>query len=257
MRFGAQLYTVREFTQTHKDFAETIKKIAAIGYDCIQVSAINPEIPAQEVAETCQAYNLDIIISHVSPLKIIEETGQVIEDHLAMKAKYIGVGSLPNGYSHDKKGYRKFITDFIPAARAFKDAGFQLMYHNHHYEWEKFESKRAIEYLFEKFPEANFTLDTYWIQAAGGDPAYWIDKFKGRVDVIHLKDYAVVGGKRRMAEVMDGNLNWGAIFKASANAGVKFGMVEQDECYGKDPFECLRASLLNLKNGYNDLKHSK
>lgn len=32
MEIGAQLYTVREFCQTTEGFAETLKKVAQIGY---------------------------------------------------------------------------------------------------------------------------------------------------------------------------------------------------------------------------------
>jgi len=247
MRFGAQLYTVREFTQTFRDFADTIKKIAAIGYDCVQISAVSPDIPALEIAETCQAYNLEIVIAHTDPLRVLEETDEVIKDHKAMGAKYVGIGSIPKSYGYDKAGFRRFITDFIPVARTIKESGLQFMYHNHYNEFEKFDGKVALDYLAEKFTDMGFTLDVFWVQAGGGDPAYWINRLAGRVDVLHLKDYAIIEGKSRMAEVMTGNLNWPAIFQAAEDAGVKYGMVEQDECYGKDPFECLRSSLQRLK----------
>ncbi len=39
---GAQLYTVRKFTQTIPDIAETLRKIADIGYKTIQISALGP-----------------------------------------------------------------------------------------------------------------------------------------------------------------------------------------------------------------------
>ena len=38
MKLGAQLYTVRDFTKTTDDFAETLKKVADIGYRTVQVS---------------------------------------------------------------------------------------------------------------------------------------------------------------------------------------------------------------------------
>lgn len=38
MEIGAQLYTVRDYAKTTEDFAETLKKIADIGYRIVQVS---------------------------------------------------------------------------------------------------------------------------------------------------------------------------------------------------------------------------
>ena len=39
---GAQLYTVRQSTQTIADIAETLKKVADIGYTAVQISAFGP-----------------------------------------------------------------------------------------------------------------------------------------------------------------------------------------------------------------------
>lgn len=38
MKIGAQLYTVRNYTQNLEDFSETLKKVADIGYTTVQVS---------------------------------------------------------------------------------------------------------------------------------------------------------------------------------------------------------------------------
>ena len=45
---AAQLYTIRQSTQTAEDFAASMKKIKMIGYTAVQVSAIGP-IPNEEV----------------------------------------------------------------------------------------------------------------------------------------------------------------------------------------------------------------
>ncbi len=34
MRIGAQFYTIRAFCKTQDDFAESLKKVADIGYEC-------------------------------------------------------------------------------------------------------------------------------------------------------------------------------------------------------------------------------
>ena len=247
MKIGAQLYTVREFTQTTQDFASTIKKVAAMGYDSVQVSGIGADIPVQEVAEICKANNIEIAITHTALDRIINDTQQVIKDHALMGAKYIGVGALPWGTGNSKEGYVNFVKDITPAAKAIKEAGFQFMYHNHDFEFLKFDGKTGMDYLADNLPDAGFTLDTYWVQMGGGDPAWWIKRLAGRVDVLHLKDLVIVDGDRRMCEVDEGNLNFDEILKAAILVDVKYAMIEQDDCYGKCPFDCLSLSLQNLK----------
>jgi len=247
MKIGAQLFTVREFTQTIEDFENTIKKIAEIGYECVQISAISADITAEEVARICKENNLEIVITHTPLERIKNETEQVINEHKIMNANYIGLGALTWGTGNSKQGYDDFIKDFAPVSKKIKDAGMTFMYHNHAFEFMRVDNQTAFGYLADKLPDAGFTLDTFWVQAGGSDPAWWLRKLAGRVDVIHLKDFVIVDDERRMAEVLEGNLNWEAIFAAAKEAGVKYAMVEQDDCYGKDPFECLRISLQNLK----------
>ena len=50
-----------------------------------------------------------------------------------------------------------------------------------------------------------------------------------------------------MAVVGEGNLNFERIFEEAKKAGTKYMLVEQDNCYGENPFDCLKRSYENLK----------
>ena len=43
MTLGAQLYTLRSYTQNEKDLAFCLKKVAEMGYTTVQISAIRPD----------------------------------------------------------------------------------------------------------------------------------------------------------------------------------------------------------------------
>ena len=60
---GAQLYTVREFTQTAADISATFRKVAEIGYTAIQISAFGA-IDRQEVAQLAEDNGLTISSTH-------------------------------------------------------------------------------------------------------------------------------------------------------------------------------------------------
>jgi len=82
------------------------------------------------------------------------------------------------------------------------------------------------------------------VQVGGGDPGWWLEHFKGRVPVIHLKDYAY---GPTMAVLGEGNINFDRVFEKAETAGTKYMLVEQDKCNGEDPFECLARSYAYLK----------
>ena len=51
-----------------------------------------------------------------------------------------------------------------------------------------------------------------------------------------------------MAPVGGGNLDFGRILKLlEQNGTTEYALVEQDECYGASPFDCLRQSFEYLK----------
>jgi sugar phosphate isomerase/epimerase len=65
--------------------------------------------------------------------------------------------------------------------------------------------------------------------------------------LVHFKDFRIVSGEQRFAEVGEGNLNWPNILEACKTTGVEWYIVEQ-EAYGDvTPLECVKKCLENLK----------
>ena len=129
-----------------------------------------------------------------------------------------------------------------------------FMYHNHAKEFLNLDGKLIIERMAEDFSadELGFILDVFWVQAAGGDPAAWIEKLSGRLPIIHLKDYKFCENFKEftnnIAVVGEGNINFDRIFEKAETSGVKYMLVEQDECHGEDPFDCIKRSYNYLKS---------
>ena len=51
-----------------------------------------------------------------------------------------------------------------------------------------------------------------------------------------------------MAVVGDGNINFDRVFQKAEASGTEYMLVEQDNCNGEDPFECLRRSYEFLRS---------
>ena len=249
---GAQTYTVREYTQDEDGFAKSMDRLSRIGFKHVQLSKI-ADMPAAKVRQICDGSGLGIVLTHTDPKKILEQTEMVIEEHICLGAKYIGIGVMPAHYKENFDGVKRFISDYQPIAEEIHAAGLKLMYHNHMEEFAKFEGKLVMDHFAEAFDKEilGFTLDTAWVQAGGGDTAWWLRRLSGRLDTIHFKDMVyTLQGEMRTAEVMEGNLNWESIFEVCKDpaTGIKYAFIEQDHCYGKDPFDSLEISLENLIN---------
>jgi sugar phosphate isomerase/epimerase len=254
MKIGAQLYTVRAFTQTEEALDAALGKVAAAGYTCAQLSGAGP-IPAAKARALFDRHGISIIATHTNPDRILNETAAVIEEHKIYGAQYVGIGSKPPQFPNTPEGYALFARQYKPAAQQLRQAGLWLTYHNHAFEFERAQGRHCMEALLDCFAPEELQLlpDVYWLHFAGCDPAQWLRDHGGRYQLLHFKDMIFKDGAQRMAEVLEGNLNWPAIFEAAQAGGALYAFVEQDDCYGEDPFRCLATSLANLRRACPNL----
>jgi sugar phosphate isomerase/epimerase len=250
-QLAAQLYTLRDFCKTPADIASTLKKVKQIGYDAVQVSGIG-KIDPKELANILKGEGLTCCVTHISMDRMKNEPEAVAEEHKMWGCQYTAIGGFGFSGEQTAQTWIDFAKEYSEIGKNLAKLGLTVGYHNHSHELIKYNGKTALDLLLENCDKSVwFEIDTYWITHGGGDPIQWINKVSGRIPCIHLKDMAIgtVNGERKqlMAEVGEGNLNFPGILEAAKKAGTKWFIVEQDNCNGKDPFECLGTSLKNLK----------
>jgi sugar phosphate isomerase/epimerase len=242
---GAQLYTVREFTQTPEDVAKTLKKIREIGYEAVQVSGFGP-IDKAELRKMLDGEGLKCAATHIGFKDMVEEFDRVVDEHRTLGCEYPAIGGMPGEY-RNPEGFHRFAVDASEVADKLKEVGMTFGYHNHSFELQDCGGKTGLEILMDECSDSvTFEIDTYWIQHGGGSSVVWINKAANRIPLLHLKDMAMLDGEQIMAEVGEGNLDWAGILDAAKAAGTVWYLVEQDRCQ-RDPFESLAISLKNLK----------
>ena len=244
MNVGAQFYTLREFCQTLDGFSDALKRVADMGYRYVQVSGTCAYTP-EWLREQLDRYGLECVLTHIPGPRILGETVQVAADHDVFGCRHVGLGWY--GFDEDKPDmtYGYFMDNYVPAAKALREHGKYFMYHNHDQEFKRLNGQVVLEKLAQDVPAEvmGFTVDTFWAQAGGADPAQWIERLAGRIPCIHLKDYAY---GRRMAVVGEGNINFDRVLEKAEKGGTQYLLVEQDDCNGENPFDCLYRSLKAL-----------
>lgn len=250
LKLGAQLYTLRDYTKNAKDYADTIRRVAAIGYKYVQVSGVGEEVTPQLIKDMTDETGVRTIITHYKTHLLLSDTDRVIDEHKQFGALAIGIGGCP--YGNNKDAYLRFCDDYAPVMEKIKKAGMVFAFHNHRAEFEKYDGKYGLEIVLENSdPDAlKLTFDTFWATTGGVDAAQFILDHGDRIFCTHLKDMCVINNESRMTEMLTGNINFDAIMDASLKVGLKWHFVEQDNVY-MDAFESMKISHDNLKARYD------
>jgi sugar phosphate isomerase/epimerase len=241
---AAQLYTLRDFLKTPADIAVTLKKVRAIGYTAIQESGLGP-IDEKEWLALLKGEGLTNCGTHDDSQLLLAEPQKVV-DRLQRLGLTYSAYPYPGGVELKTLADIESLAKKLDQAGAvFAKAGKVLLYHNHALEFRRFGDKTMLEIIYDNTDPANLQgeIDTYWVQAGGGDPVAWCKRLKNRLPLLHMKDFGINNdGKAYFAEIGHGNLNFKAIVKEAEASGCKWFIVEQDTCPG-DPFDSLKKSF--------------
>ena len=239
---AAQLYTLREQCKTPDDIARSLEKVANIGYQSVQVSGLGP-IANQALLALAEQNGLTICATHESLDAILNSPETVIEKLHALECKHTAIG-FPSGVDlASQDGVLDFCRRFEASAQKFVAAGLTASHHNHQHEFRKIGGKPVLQHILENTQTVTLELDTYWVQFGGASPVEWNHKAKGRLPLLHLKDYMVnEGNQPQFAEIGVGNLPWPQIIASAEESGCDWFIVEQDICPG-DPFDSLKISF--------------
>ncbi|NMA84803.1 MAG: TIM barrel protein [Epulopiscium sp.] len=259
---------------------ETMKRVRDIGYGCIEVSQIPmTETNVSELKRACEDFDIQVaaLSAALEPMMpgMVGETlthdfDKIVNDCKILGCRFLRIGMMPLNIMGNKKKIVEFITKAEAMAEKLEKHGIELYYHNHHVEFEKYDGEYVLDIMKNTTSKLGFELDVHWIQRGGEDPVKVIKKYAGRVALLHLKDYRIGQINMRalssgdmsqfmqaftniieFAEVGEGNLDMKEIIEAGFESGSQYFLIEQDDQYGEDPFDCLRTSKKNLeKLGY-------
>ncbi len=254
MKFGVQIYTIRDYLTTTPLFERSIRKIADMGYKYFQLSGEGEGVTTpKRLRELMDETGLVCGLTHWDDKEIVGNTEKCIEDHDIMGVNGIGIGGMP-GEFRNYEGYSRFIEKYGPAVEKIHKAGKSFCYHNHWFEFERFENgKTGLEMLLEGMPEGfKFTFDTAWAQIAGIDCAAFIRKYSDKIFATHFKDLTVVDNNLQVTELLTGNMNFDAIVEACVQAGIEWNFVEQDTVRRYNLYDSIKVSLDNIMGRYGD-----
>ena len=269
---GVQVYGLRDLLEnTSENFENVMCQVKAMGYDGVELAGLYGIEPA-EIKAILDKVGLIPISAHVPFVDMIEDIDKVIADYSVIGVKFLVMPYMAEEYRPiNPEGFESFLPLLKEIGAKINAAGMTFLYHNHDFEFVKLpDGQYGYDKMFDSIPKESLQceLDTCWCDVATKDPNGFINKYAGRLPVVHLKDYIKKGQPKSMykligveeeesAEAEDayfgfravgfGQMIWEPILENSVKAGAQWVIVEQDEHYELDPLECARRSREYLK----------
>ena len=247
-QIATQCYTLREFMHTPGGVDRSFAKLRKIGFEAVQISGTT--VDPKEIKKYADLNGLVICATHEPGDSILYSTDAVIEKLNLYDCRHTAFPCPFDWQIIDHASTVELAKAMDAAAVKMAAAGKCLSYHNHNHEFRKIDGKRIYDIIMENAPNLKSEIDTYWVQMGGCDPVEYIEKYSGRQEIFHLKDFGVLyPNKSIMVPIGSGNLNWGKILPAAEAAGVEWFIIEQDTCH-KDPFDSMLDSYNYLMENF-------
>ncbi len=266
---GLQLYTVRDVVGN--DLAGTLEKVKKLGYDGVEFAGYYG-YSAAEIKKMCAESGLETLSTHYGLENFENDLEGAVKYHVELGVKYLAIPWMPVERCPGGEKFEETKKLFTAAQKALSEKDITMLYHNHDFEFYKLpDGTLAYDRLFEEIPGLCPEFDVCWVKYAEYDPVKYIEKYRGRTPVIHLKDfvgkkseepaYALIDkdgkavGEKKAEEVKtfafrpvgSGVQDIPAIIRAGIASGTKAFIVEQDDCNG-DPWGAAEKSIKYLRS---------
>ncbi|MEL7532850.1 MAG: sugar phosphate isomerase/epimerase [Bacteroidota bacterium] len=247
--FGIQLYTLRD--NMPKNAKGVLKKLSEFGYTQIEgyegAQGMFWDMTPKDFKAYIDGLGLSMVASHCNINEDFETK--------AAQAAEIGMSYLICPYLGPQKSmddWKKIVDKFNECGDICAKNGIRFAYHNHAYSFEELEGQIPQEYVMDNVnPETvDFEADLYWVVTAGVDPISFLQKYKDRIRLCHVKDRmknAPAAEGNASCDLGTGSISYPEILKVAADNGMEYFIVEQERYDGSTPLKSAEEGAKYMK----------
>ncbi len=186
-KFGVQLFSYT--SDCDLNLLERVKVSGELGFSLVELAGGYDDLPVEDFKKALADAGVKALSAHVGLDKLDEQLPYLAE----LGVKYMIVPMAKFNCKAEAIELANDLNTFGKKAAAY---GIKTGYHNHTEEFYVDEGKYLMDWLIENTdPETVvIELDCGWVSAAGVDPVEYINKHKGRVAAIHIKENGAVTG---------------------------------------------------------------
>lgn len=254
---GIQLYSLRD--DIIKDVKGLIGKVAAAGYKEVETYGLSNEqqffgLSVKEFSDLLKANKLVTPSGHYMPAAMLFENGngddvkKLCEVGNVLGQQYIVIPYLEEERRKAIDQYKALAERINKAGEICKNAGLQLAYHNHDFEFIQMDGQTGYDILMNSTDKelVKLELDLYWVVRAGLDPLEIFKKQPGRFPMVHIKDMDKTDNTKN-TEIGNGSIDFKKILESTQLAGIKHFYLEQENNYLPDTIGSIQKSYTYIR----------
>lgn len=244
-KIGLQLYSVKELTE--KDFLGTIAAVAKAGYDGVEFAGYF-NTPAGELRKALDANGLKACGSHLAMPALDKDLDGLIAYSQEIGSPYIICPAVWGDMVGSAEAWKHTAERFEAVGKKCAENGLLFGYHNHDFEFVKFDGKMAYDILMENTDPKHLCieLDTYWVEFAGLNIVDFMNRYAERMKLLHIKDMKSLEDKQN-TEIGKGIIDVPAIIDAGKKMGAHWYIVEQ-EAFEIDQIQSITESIRYMRS---------
>ncbi|WP_262690182.1 sugar phosphate isomerase/epimerase family protein [Kordiimonas aestuarii] len=261
---GVQLYMLRNSMAA--DFEGTLDAVAALGIRNLEFAGFYDR-SVKQMKATLSARELNPVSAHCltafmpdsEAARIIDYCAELGIDYVVAAIPFMKV--LAEGGEWDNAMRKTTRDDFLFSAERFnrfgeiaKAAGLQFCYHNHAFDFNRFEGKHGLDILLHSADKhlVKLQLDIGNTTMAGIDPLAYLEKYGDRIPSVHMKDWQ----KPFTPSLYDmppptplgtGVTDWSRVYARLKKIGAEYMFIEHENMPIDKELGALTDNLRNLE----------
>lgn len=233
--------------ELRKDWKKTLKTAVEYGFTEIEIGKHLTD-SLTGFLDYCKEIGLKPIASGIEFTEDLDEIRKKLDDLSTLEIKF------PIVYVPWKNSGPYMLDDCKKSSEILNKMGavcktwnMELCWHNRDNDLILMEDGTPFDYLMAHTDKdiVKCELDIFWLLKAGGDPLYFLKKYKGRFPILHLKDMSSDDTKTFEC-VGKGIIDFPSIIKEGIKQDIKHYILEYDNA--SDGMACLKSGSEYLKN---------
>jgi len=255
---GLLIYAV--LADWKKDFDGTLKAVAQMGYEGVELTQYESWTPARakEVRKLLDTIKLKVLATHTEPgffvpgdkMKAAIELNHILGAHTVCCVR--GLATTPTGIGYHAKASDELdawgeLTDVLQkASETLRQHKMTCSFHNHAAEFQPKDGIKPIDILA-KSKNLLFHIDVNVCRRAGADPVAFMKQYPGKTECLLLTD-GPADANRHAPALGKGDTPWKDVFAtAESVGGVKYYLLTHGATE-LTPLETVKRDLEQYKS---------